>query len=148
MWDAIKRNDKQVIELKLVQESFPVDTPITDTGLPALSFACSWTTDQEVFDLIMSRNPDVNFQSSGGKTPLHLSAINGNTVAMQNLMNHPDLDKNCQTFGLETPLMCAIRGGSVDALAVLLNNGANPFARNGLGQSALDISRTINSQHQ
>ena len=44
--------------------------------------------------------------------------------------------------------MFAIRGGSVDALAVLLNNGANPFSRNGLGQNALDISRTVDSQHQ
>ena len=95
MWDAIKKNDKAMIEKKLVEESFPVDTPITDTGLPALSFACSWTQDQEVFNLIMSRDPDVNFPASGAKTPLHLASISGNTVALTNLMNHPDIDKNC-----------------------------------------------------
>ena len=44
-------------------------------------------------------------------------------------------------MGLETPLMSAIRGGSVEALALLLNNGANPFSRNGLGESAIDIAR-------
>ena len=48
-------------------------------------------------------------------------------------------------MGLETPLMSAIRGGSVEALALLLNNGANPFSRNGLGESAIDIARQINT---
>ena len=61
LWDAIKRNDHAVIKQKLVDESFLIDHPITDNGLPPLSFACSWTTDQEVFNMIMSRSPDVNF---------------------------------------------------------------------------------------
>ena len=37
--------------------------------------------------------------------------------------------------------MSAVRGGSVDVVAVLLNSGVNPFHTNGLNQSALDIAK-------
>ena len=49
--------------------------------------------------------------------------------------------KNAQSIGLETPLMSSVRGGSVEAVAILLNGGVNPFHTNGLGQSALDLAK-------
>ena len=37
--------------------------------------------------------------------------------------------------------MSAVRGGSVEAVAILLNGGVNPFHTNGLGQSAMDLAK-------
>ena len=142
LWDAIKRNDLEKINQKL-DEGFPVDNEITDSHLNALSYACTRCVDPNIYQAILSRSPDINTRASGGKTALHFAAISGNTVALQILLAQPQLDKNAQTFGLETPLMAAVKGGSIQAVALILNSGANPFQKNGLGQSALDIARTF-----
>ena len=72
-------------------------------------------------------NPNVNARASGGRTALHFASLSGNTVALQVLLARPDLDKNAQTLGLETPLMLAVKGGSIQGVALLLNSGVNPF---------------------
>ena len=109
----------------------------------ALSYACTRCTDPHVFQAILAKGPDLNTAASGGRTALHFAALSGNTVALEVLLAQPSLNKNAQTFGLETPLMAAVKGGSVQTVALILNSGANPFQRNGLGQSALDIARTF-----
>ena len=58
-------------------------------------------------------SPDVNAKASGGRTALHFAALSGNQIALQILLQLPTLDKNAQTFGLETPLIAAVKGGSI-----------------------------------
>ena len=142
LWDAIKRNDLATINGKL-EEGFPINHEITDSHLSALSYACTRSTDPNIFQAILSKGPDVNVRASGGRSALHFASLSGNTVALQVLLARPDLDKNAQTLGLETPLMLAVKGGSVQAVALLLNSGVNPFQKNGMGQSALDIAQTL-----
>jgi hypothetical protein len=43
LWDAIKREDKPEIRHIVDQESYAIDAPVTDTGMSALQFACSWS---------------------------------------------------------------------------------------------------------
>ena len=81
LWDAIKRNDIEKINQKLDQ-GFPVDNEITDSHLNALSFACTRCVDPNVFQAILSKNPDLNRRASGGRTALHFAAISGNQVAL------------------------------------------------------------------
>lgn len=146
LWDAIKRADVGVITKKLTEESFPVNHPITDSHLSALAYACTRATDPALFEAILSRNPDVNQRASGGRSALHFASLSGNTVALQILLARPELDKNAQTAGLETPLMLAVKGGSIQAVAVLLNSGVNPFQQSGLGQTALHIAKSMKRQ--
>ena len=77
LWDAIKRNNIDTIREKL-DEGFPIDHGITDSHLSALSFACTRTTEQAIFELILSKGPDVNQKASGGRTPIHFAAKSGN----------------------------------------------------------------------
>jgi len=48
LWDAIKRSDVEKIDTILAQ-LFPIDHPITDTGMSALAYASSWSDSPEVF---------------------------------------------------------------------------------------------------
>ena len=39
--------------------------------------------------------------------------------------------------------MCAVRSGSIDCLALLLNSGLNPFHLNALGQDVLTLGNIL-----
>ena len=53
------------------------------------------------------------------------------------------MERNAVTNGMETPLMCAVRSGSIDCLALLLNSGLNPFHLNALGQDVLTLANVL-----
>ena len=53
VWDAIKRNKIDVLHQKLDEEGYPVDYPVTDTGLTAFAYACSWTTNLEILNSLL-----------------------------------------------------------------------------------------------
>ena len=76
LWDAIKKSD--LVEMNKILSEFPVDYPITDTGLTALAFASSWSTEVPVFELILKFRPNVNAGNNQRKTPLHQAALAGN----------------------------------------------------------------------
>ena len=44
LWDAIKKERINDIEEIMNDPNYPIDYPVTDTGLSAISFACSWST--------------------------------------------------------------------------------------------------------
>ena len=85
IWDAIKRNNIDKIREKL-DEGFPIDHDITDSHLSVLSFACTRTTDDKIFQLILSKGPNLNLRSSGGRTPIHFAEQSGNQVALTILL--------------------------------------------------------------
>ena len=50
VWDAIKRGKVDTLFQKIDKESYPVDYPVTDTGLTAFAYACSWSTHLEILN--------------------------------------------------------------------------------------------------
>ena len=140
VWDAIKREKIDVLIQKLDHEGYPINHPVTDTGLTAFAYACSWSTNVDIFRLLLDRGADINAADLTGKMPVHHAALAGNVPALEVILELAQKDIEAQTNGLETPLMCAVRGQSVTSVATLLNGGSNPFIKNGLGETAQDIA--------
>ena len=51
-----------------------------------------------------------------------------------------DVDIDAVTISGTTPLMSAVESGHIQVVAEGLNNNLNPFLRDGLGRTALDIA--------
>ena len=147
VWDAIKRGQLDILLQKLDQEAFPIDHPVTCTGLTAFAFACSRSNRPDILQALLDRGANPFFTDDTGKTPLHHAANSGNLRAIEIILSLPQKNIEAQTNGFETPLMCAVRGNSVNSVACLLNAGCNPFIKNGLEETALNIAQTLRSAY-
>jgi uncharacterized protein len=93
--------------------------------------------DLETAQSLVAAGADVNATNRFGVTPLSLACTNGN-AAIVGLLLKAKADANLALPGGESPLMTAARTGKVDALKVLLINGADVKAKDaGHGQTAL-----------
>ena len=77
IWDAIKKNDLAKLEAKL-NEEYPIDHPITDTGLTALAYACSWTTNEAIINFLLQKGANAEKADLTGKCPIHHASLAGN----------------------------------------------------------------------
>jgi len=85
---------------------------------------------------LIARDADVN---KPGWTPLHYAATGGQIAVMRELLSaHAYID--AESPNRTTPLMMAARYGSVDAVRVLLESGADPTLRNDQGLTAIDFA--------
>ena len=72
---------------------------------------------------ILKHGGDVNLPESGGYTPLHIAAQNGDVDALEILLAyHPDLDPRLEADGL-TPLGTAVKYGNEQAAEFLRQHG-------------------------
>ncbi|KAL9648417.1 hypothetical protein ABK040_014038 [Willaertia magna] len=60
-----------------------------------------------------------------GKSPLHISAIRGDRLMLDYLIEHPYIDKNAKDDNLTTPLYCAMTHKQYDVVKLLLEKGAD-----------------------
>lgn len=96
--------------------------------------------EKEIVRKLVARDADVN---KTGWTPLHYAATGGHLEIIQLL-----LDENAyidaESPNKSTPLMMAAKYGSVAAVKLLLEAGADPRLRNELGLSAIDFAQQAN----
>lgn len=89
---------------------------------------------------LIARDADVN---KTGWTPLHYAATGGHVDIVQIL-----LDENAyidaESPNKSTPLMMAAKYGSLAAVKLLLESGADPRLRNQLGMTAIDFAQQAN----
>jgi len=132
--EAEKKADKAQVR-NLLAQGADVNARLAD-GDTALHWAAYWD-DLESAQALVDRGADVNATNRYGVTPLSLACTNGN-AAMIVLMLKAKAHVNLALPGGETPLMTAARTGKVDALKVLLTNGADVKAKeSGQDQTAL-----------
>ncbi|MFZ3161126.1 MAG: ankyrin repeat domain-containing protein [Rhodoferax sp.] len=96
--------------------------------------------ERELCQLMIRKGADVN---KPGWAPLHYAATSGHLEVMQLL-----LDENAYIDAASpnntTPLMMAAHYGTVAAVKLLLDAGADPMLKNDLGLTAIDFAHRAN----
>ena len=76
----------------------------TDDGWQPIHCACRWNK-VEVASLLLQNGANINSQTNGKQTPLHLASCNRNAEAtLECLLMHPDLDPSLVNKKGETAL--------------------------------------------
>jgi ankyrin repeat protein len=153
--DAVKARDAAALKA-LLKQSANVNAPQAD-GTTALHWAAYWD-DIATVDLLLRSGANVNAANRYGVTPLFVAATNGNAPVIGTLLK-AGADANTATTaasaatatkeatgGGEPALMAAARTGSVDAVKLLLEHGADVHAGEGWHkQNALMYAAAANS---
>lgn len=89
---------------------------------------------------LIERGADVN---KTGWTALHYAATGGHLAIIELLLEHHAYI-DAESPNGTTPLMMAAQYGSIDAVRLLLEAGADPGLKNQLGLSAIDFAHRVN----
>lgn len=93
----------------------------------------------EICQQLIARDADVN---KPGWTPLHYAATGGHLTTMRLLLdNHAYIDAASPNG--TTPLMMAAMYGTVDAVKLLIESGADPAVKNAKRLTAIDFARQV-----
>ena len=93
----------------------------------------------DICQKLIARDADIN---KPGWAPLHYAATGGHLAVMRVLLDNDAYIDAASPNG-STPLMMAAGYGSVDAVQLLLEAGADPTLKNMLGQTAEDFARHV-----
>ncbi|KAG1700348.1 hypothetical protein DVH05_012149 [Phytophthora capsici] len=96
---------------------------------------------QEIAELLLDYTRDVNYADNTGSTPL-MRALGGkpSPVIIALLLDH-GAKVNTRDVGGNTPLHLAISEGYEDIARFLLENGANPNAKNNDEERCVDLAK-------
>ncbi len=92
---------------------------------------------REICEQLIARGADVN---KPGWTPLHYAATNGHLRTMSLLLDHHAYIDATSPNGT-TPLMMAAHYGTPEAVALLLDAGADPTLKNEQDLTAIDFAQ-------
>ena len=87
---------------------------------------------------LLQAGANINYQDPLGNTALHLAAGSGDIKTIQQLL--PKADKEATNNAEQTPLFMAVYGRRLDAVQLLLDQGANVNAQDAFGQTCLITS--------
>ena len=67
--------------VQILNDNFPIDTPISDSGMSVLASACVFLNenrDLPIYQAILQHGANVNIPDDQGRNPLHIAARSGN----------------------------------------------------------------------
>lgn len=132
---ALKGPSLKVVDVLLSHPAIRVEVRNANDESPLMLAAIKGLT--EVCNRLIALDADVNKQ---GWTPLHYAATGAQSTTIQLLLNNHAYIDAASPNG-STPLMMAAMYGSVTAVKLLLESGADPLLKNDLGLSAIDFAR-------
>jgi ankyrin repeat protein len=132
--DAAQSQDNATVD-SLLKQKVDVNAPQPD-GTTALQWAVR-QDDLETADLLIHAGANVKAANRFGATPLSLAATNGNAAMIEKLLKAGEDANAVVSESGDTILMLAARTGRPEAVAMLLNHGADVNKTNATGQTAL-----------
>src|ERR1039458_317311 len=132
--DAAQAQENATVR-SLLQQKVDVNEPQPD-GTTALHWAVR-EDDLETADLLIRAGANVKAANRFGATPLSLAATNGNAAMIEKLLKASEDANAVVSESGDTVLMLAARTGKPDAVAMLLDHGADVNKTNTTGQTAL-----------
>lgn len=135
---ALREPAPKVLALLLAQKKIKVDARTPQDETPLMLAALKGQAD--VAAQLIELGADVN---KPGWTPLHYAATAGHVALIQLLLEHHAYI-DAESPNGSTPLMMAAMYGTPSAVKLLLESGADPLLKNGLGLSALDFAQRAN----
>jgi ankyrin repeat protein len=132
--DAVMAQDKDAVR-SLLKQKIDVNAPQPD-GTTALDWAVR-QDDLETADQLIRAGANVKAANRFGATPLAIACTNGNAAMIDKLLKAGEDPNAVVSESGDTALMLAARTGKPEAVAALLNHGANVNKTNAQGQTAL-----------
>lgn len=134
---AMQDNNLKVAKVLIAHRQTNVDSRNAKDETPLMLAALRG--DMELVLTLIARGADIN---KPGWAPLHYAATKGSVPIVREL-----LDKSAyidaESPNGTTPLMMAAMYGTPEVVKVLLEAGADPIIKNGLGLTALDFAKTM-----
>ena len=80
---------------EILASEFPVDHPITATGMTTLGVVVSMKESADgMLEVVMAQKPDINHLDKFGRSALHMACTSGNMEAVTTLLSHEDVKIN------------------------------------------------------
>lgn len=126
----------------LLEAGADVNTPDYVQSMP-LHLAFAVENPFPLISLLLSYGADANAPNIYGNTPLILVAVYNldSRVAIE-LMSYRAKINIRNSYG-DYALLVAVKHSNIDLAYFLLNNGADPYMQNNLGQSAASVAATV-----